>query len=130
MEIYGTDEFKEWFDSLDEKDGDSVIRYVDMLELDGVTLGAPYSSAIKNADFALRELRVQSAGKPIRVFYAFDPARDAVLLIGGDKSGAGDKRFYETMTDISTKLWREYLEERGFNHGNRRGQYDEDSQME
>jgi hypothetical protein len=35
----------------------------------------------------MRELRVQSGGKPIRVFYAFDPRRTAILLLGGDKTG-------------------------------------------
>jgi hypothetical protein len=34
-----------------------------------------------------------SEGRPIRVFYAFDPRRTAVLLMGGDKTGDG--RFYE-----------------------------------
>ena len=48
-------------------------------------------------------------GRPLRVFYAFDPKRQAVLLIGGDKTGDG--RFYEKMIALSTRLWREYLEE-------------------
>ena len=114
MEIYGTDEFEEWFDALDDKDERSVIKYVEMLAIDGVKLGFPYSSAIKGADFPLRELRVQSGGKPLRVFYAFDPEQDVLLIIGGDKSGAGDKRFYKRMVTLSEKLWSEYLEERGF----------------
>jgi len=41
----------------------------------------------------MRELRIQSGGNPIRVFYAFDPRRVGILLIGGDKTG--DKRFYD-----------------------------------
>jgi hypothetical protein len=41
----------------------------------------------------MRELRVQSGGRSLRVFYAFDPRRSAILLIGGDKTG--DDRFYE-----------------------------------
>ena len=112
MEIYAIDEFTVWYHDLDEKSGDAVIRYVDMLELEGVNLGFPYSSAIRDADFALRELRVQSSGNPLRVFYAFDPGRDVVLLLGGNK--AGDKRFYDTMITRSQKLWEEYLVERGF----------------
>jgi hypothetical protein len=34
---------------------------------------------------------VQRGGKPLGVFYAFDPRRSAILLIGGEKTG--DKRF-------------------------------------
>ena len=39
--------------------------------------------------------RIQHKGKPFRVFFAFDPLRQAVMLCGGDKTG--DKHFYETM---------------------------------
>ncbi len=61
----------------------------------------------KGASFALRELRVKRKGRPIRVFYAFDPARSAVLLIGGEKKG--QPRFYERMIRQSERLWSEYL---------------------
>jgi hypothetical protein len=56
----------------------------------------------------MRELRVQSGGRPLRVFYAFDPVRNAVLLIGGDKTG--DDRFYETFVPIADALYDEHLE--------------------
>ena len=51
----------------------------------------------------MRELRVQSGGKPIRVFYAFDPVRSAILLIGGDKTG--DDRFYEVLVPLADELY-------------------------
>ena len=51
----------------------------------------------------MRELRVQSGGRPLRVFYAFDPRRSAILLIGGDKMG--DTRFYERMVLITDDLY-------------------------
>ncbi len=57
----------------------------------------------------MRELRVQSGGKPIRVFYAFDPRRSAILLIGGDKTGDG--RFYERMVSIADRLYDTHIEE-------------------
>lgn len=57
----------------------------------------------------MRELRVQSGGRPIRVFYAFDPRRSAILLIGGDKTGDG--RFYERMIPIADKLDETYIDE-------------------
>ena len=78
-----------------------------MLAVRGVNVRFPLSSAIKGATFALRELRVQSAGKPLRIFYAFDPARQAVLIIGGDKTGDG--KFYERRIATSERIWREYL---------------------
>lgn len=57
----------------------------------------------------MRELRVQSGGKPIRVFYAIDPRRTAILLIGGDK--AGDDRFCRRFAPRADRLYDEHLEE-------------------
>jgi len=57
----------------------------------------------------MREPRVQSGGRPIRVFYAFDPRRSAILLIGGDKTG--DNRFYERMIPIADALYDTYIKE-------------------
>ena len=44
---------------------------------------------------------------PLRIVYAFDPARQAVLLIGGDK--AGDPKFYRRIVIAAERIWREYL---------------------
>ena len=59
-----------------------------------MALGDPAASAIKGASFALRELRIKSSGHALRVFYAFDPRRDAVLIVGGDKTGRNSDDFY------------------------------------
>jgi hypothetical protein len=99
-------EFETWFLALSEKEAETVARVVDLLEEKGVALGFPYSSEIKGSQ-AFRELRDQSGGHPLRVFYAFDPLRRAVLLLGGDKPG--DDRFYETFVPHAEHIWREYL---------------------
>jgi hypothetical protein len=84
--------------------------HVRMLEQRGPNLPFPYSSGINGSRHArMRELRVQSGGKPLRVFYAFDPRRSAILLIGGDKTG--DKRFYERMIPVADDLYDEHLAE-------------------
>ena len=57
----------------------------------------------------MRELRVRSGGKPIRVFYAFDPRRTAILLIGGDKTG--DYRFYKRFVPFADRHYGEHLKE-------------------
>lgn len=111
VEVVYTDEFKVWFDSLTEDEQDRVYKSVGLLEAVGVGLGFPHTSAIRGASFPLRELRTQSAGEPLRTFYAFDPARHAVLLIGGNKTG--DERFYERMIPMAERVWADYLEETG-----------------
>ncbi len=109
VEVIATDEFEAWFIDLDRPLTDAVIRAVRKLELAGTALGYPLSSAVNGASFALRELRTETHGRALRIFYSFDPRRDAVLLIGGDKSG--DRRFYERMVPVAERIWRDYLAE-------------------
>lgn len=107
VETVATDEFEAWFMGLDTKDANAVDRVVGLLVQMGVTLRFPYTSAITGSRHALRELRIQSGGSPIRVFYVFDPERQAVLLIGGDKTG--DNRFYEEMVPRADQIFDDYL---------------------
>jgi hypothetical protein len=108
--VENTDEFKEWWDGLSEDQQDDITAIVNLLETQGPQLPFPYSSGIEGSKhFHMRELRIQSKGKPIRVFYAFDPRRTAILLIGGEKTG--DNRFYETMIPIADRLYDDYLVE-------------------
>ena len=111
VEVVITNEFETWFENLTETTQEDVAHGVDLLEARGVSLGHPYSSAIKGSKYPLRELRIQSAGRPIRVFYAFDPRRQAVLILAGDKTG--DDRFYERFVPRAEARWEEYLSEIG-----------------
>jgi hypothetical protein len=76
----------------------------------GAFLGFPHSSSIEGSKHShMRELRIQSGGHPIRVFYAFDPRRSAILLIGGVKTG--NDHFYREYIPVADKLYDEHLEE-------------------
>jgi hypothetical protein len=57
----------------------------------------------------MRELRVQSGGSPVRIFFAFDPRRTAILLIGGDKTGRA--RFCEDYVPMADHHYDVYLTE-------------------
>lgn len=105
-----TDEFGDWFSTMLEAVQDDIDRSVALLEAKGPQLGFPHSSGISGSRHEhLRELRVQSGGDPYRIFYAFDPRRAAILLIGGNK--AGNDRFYEIMIPIADRLYEIYLAE-------------------
>src|SRR5437762_6247535 len=104
-----TDEFGKWWDGLSEDEQEDVTRVVELLRGAGVLLSYPHSSALKGTKQPLRELRPQQGASPLRVVYAFDPQRDAVLLIGGDKGS--DARFYERITRRAERIWKEYLDE-------------------
>jgi hypothetical protein len=117
VEIIFTNEFEGWWEGLSEDEQAAVTRGVERLEQSGVTLDYPHSTAITQSRFAIRELRIQHKGRPYRVFYAFDPMRDAVLLIGGDKTG--NDRFYDEMVPVADRIWEEYLRE--MDERNKRG---------
>jgi hypothetical protein len=109
VEVVVTDELKGWYEALSIYEQESVFRAVTLLEELGTKLGFPYSSAIRRCRYPLRELRVQHRGRPFRVFYGFDPERQAVLLLGGDKTGKA--RFYEEHVPRAEALWEQYLVE-------------------
>ncbi len=76
----------------------------------GPTLPFPHSSDVKGSRHGvMRELRVQSGGRPIRVFYAFDPRQTSILLIGGNKTG--NDRFDKEYVPTADDLYDDYLEE-------------------
>ena len=109
-EVEYTDEFGEWWHGLSEGQQDGVAARVELLMEHGPNLPYPYSSDIRGSRHGvMRELRAQSGGKPIRVFYAFDPRRTSILLIGGDKTG--NDRFYEEYVPVADDLYDEHLEE-------------------
>jgi hypothetical protein len=109
-EVEFTDEFETWWDALLASEQDDVAAIVQLLTIRGTTLKFPYSSGLNGSKHThMRELRVQSSGKPIRVFYAFDPRRCAILLIAGDKTG--DNRFYQEYIPLADRLYDVHIEE-------------------
>ena len=109
-EVEYTNEFRDWWDSLTEKEQDDVADVVDLLVERGRHLSHPYSSQIRSSRHGnMRELRAQSGGDPLRVFYAFDPRRTAILLIGGNKTG--NNRFYRQYVPRADRLYDQYLDE-------------------
>lgn len=107
-EVEFTDEFGQWWDSLSEKEQDALAASVMLLRQLGPGLPRPHADTIKGSRHTnMKELRTQCQGRPIRTFYAFDPRRYAILLIGGDKTG--NDRFYEEMIPLVDRLYDEHL---------------------
>ncbi len=109
-EVEYTYEFEDWWHGLTEREQDSLSAGVELLMRHGPRLPFPYSSDVKGSRHgAMRELRTQSGGRPLRTFYVFDPRRAAILLIGGDKTG--NDRFYKEYVPIADGLYDEHLDE-------------------
>ncbi len=105
-----TDEFMAWWEGLSEAKQESVAATVELLSERGPQSPYPYPSGIRSSRRGgLRELRIQNGGRPLRVFYAFDPRRTAISLFGRDKSG--DDRLYERFVPIADNHYDDHLHE-------------------
>jgi hypothetical protein len=49
----------------------------------------------------MKELRFKAAGGVWRIAFAFDPEQKAILLVGDDKSGGSEKRFYRQLIKVA-----------------------------
>ncbi len=109
-DIEFTDEFGEWWSELSEDEQESLTVGVKLLQVLGPALGRPHADTVEQSRHRnMKELRTQAHGRPLRTFYAFDPRRMAILLIGGDK--IGDKRFYDRMIPLADTLLDEHLQQ-------------------
>ena len=109
-EVEYTNEFNEWWDGLTRRQQIDFATEVKLLQEHGPTLSFPHSSGVHGSRHSrMRELRAQSGGKPLRAFYAFDPRRMAILLIGGDKTGDDD--FYKRYIPIADDLYDQHVAE-------------------
>ena len=109
-EVEFTSEFRKWWQTLAEDERASLLAHVHVLRGVGPLLGRPYVDTVKGSRHSnMKELRTQHRGRPLRTFFAFDPRRRAILLIGGDKTG--DDRFYERMIPLADRLYDGHLDE-------------------
>lgn len=90
-----TDEFKRWFTAQTEAMQADVLAVIEVLRVRGPhTLSRPQADTLNGSRHSKKELGVQHKGHPVRVAYAFDPLRSAIVLCAGDKTGRSEKRFY------------------------------------
>lgn len=104
-----------WFEELAEADWESawqVEQAIDALSLVGPGLGRPLVDRIKGAEqHHMKELRPGSGGRSeIRILFAFDPVRRAVLLVAGDKAGSWTG-WYEKSIPLAEQRYRAHLAE-------------------
>lgn len=109
-EVEYTDEFSAWWDGLSEGEQDEIDIKVGLLESLGPRLSRPHADTLNGSRHAnMKELRADTAGSKLRICFAFDPRRMAILLIGGDKQGANQPRFYKALIEKADKLYDAHL---------------------
>jgi hypothetical protein len=109
-EIEVTDEFEDWWDALSVDQQEAVNDRVVLLGQRGPDLGRPVVERIhRSRHHNMKELRA-SKGGALRVLFMFDPRRQMILLLGGDKTGEWND-WYDTAIPLADDLYDNYLEE-------------------
>lgn len=100
----------EWLTSLDGGSREQVVAAVELLEEHGPHLGRPVvDSVVGSRHKTMKELRPRFSGRSeLRLLFAFDPERRAIILVAGDKAGAW-KRWYRQSIPKADDLFDEHL---------------------
>jgi hypothetical protein len=89
---------------------DELVAALAPLEAFGPSLGRPDADTLKDSHYAnMKELRFRADGGVWRVAFAFDPRRNGILLVAGDKSGVRERTFYKRLIDKADKRYKEHL---------------------
>lgn len=104
------DAFEVEFKMLDKPLQDELLAHALVLGSFGPNLGRPTVDGLKGSKHAnMKELRFSWDGGVWRVAFAFDTQRQAILLVGGDKGGADQRRFYKQLISVADKRLDEHL---------------------
>lgn len=109
-EVEFTEEFEAWWTSLTVEEQEEINAKVLLLQERGPVLPRPHSDVITTSKHSnMKELRGKVDERQLRVLYAFDTQRTALLLIGGDKTG--NAKWYEEFVPIADELFDQHLEQ-------------------
>jgi hypothetical protein len=105
------DEFEQEFLALVPVVQDELLAMARLLAEHGPRLGRPYVDTLKGSRHAnVKELRFDAAGGVWRVAFAFDPRREGILLVAGNKTGVSQDRFYKQLLAIADRRFATHLE--------------------
>lgn len=100
---------RQWAEGLEQADAEALLAAVRVLRDQGPTLGRPLVDTLKSSRHNnMKELRPGSTGRTeVRVLFAFDLERRAILLVGGDKRDDWD-HWYESNIPIADDRFDEH----------------------
>ena len=101
---------EEWLMSIDQDSYEQVIAALELLQEMGPSLGRPLVDTVSRSRHRnMKELRPGSRGRSeLRILFAFDPVRHAVLLLAGDKSGNW-KKWYRDNIPVADDLFDDHI---------------------
>jgi len=101
-------EFAEWADDVKVE----LAAMTDLLQEFGPQLNRPHADTLNDSRHAnMKELRFKADNGVWRVAFAFDPERKAIILVGGDKSGVNEKRFYKQLLAKADRRFQDHLDQ-------------------
>ena len=104
------DSFDTEFGGLAQDLQDELLAHARLLADFGPNLGRPTVDTLKGSRYAnMEELRFFWQGEVWRVAFAFDPLRQAILLVGVDKGGADQRRFYKRLINTADERYDDHL---------------------
>lgn len=132
-EVEFTDEFAVWWSGLSVEEQEEINAKVELLEERGPTLSRPHVDRIHQSRHQnMKELRGELGGKSdkeyLRVLFAFDPRRTALLLLGGDKTD--DPGWYDRFVPIADDMFGAHLKQLGQEQKKKQGEKENKEQEE
>jgi hypothetical protein len=104
------EQIDDWLKTVDDDTYDQVVAVLRILTEHGPGLGRPLVDSITGSRHKnMKELRPGSSGRSeVRILFAFDPRRRAILLLAGDKQGAWSK-WYRKNIPVADDRYDEHL---------------------
>ena len=104
------DAFVAEFNALSNSVRREMLAKVELLEEFGPHLGRPHADTLYGSKHAnMKELRFDAGNGIWRIAFAFDPSRQAILLVAGNKSGVKEKRFYKQLIEKADSRFDDHL---------------------
>ncbi|WP_031385586.1 type II toxin-antitoxin system RelE/ParE family toxin [Desulfonatronum thiodismutans] len=104
------EEFVKDFEAMPEGLRESIAAHTKFLRELGPVVGRPLVDTLKGSTFPnMKELRFDWESGVWRIAFAFDPQRKAVLLVGADKRGVNQKRFYKDLIQVADQRYQKHL---------------------
>jgi hypothetical protein len=103
-------ECEAWLEGLPSADRVSILQDANLLREFGPQLGRPHVDTLKGSKHPnMKELRSRHTGHQYRTLFVFDPKQRAVLLLGGDKVGQHEERFYKALIKQADDVYDRHL---------------------
>ena len=104
------DAFVPELEALPEDVQDALFAAASLLRTYGSALGRPHADTLAGSRYAnMKELRFRAEDGVWRAAFAFDPERQAILLVAGDKAGVAQRRFYKGLIARADARFAEHL---------------------